>query len=547
MARIEVTADNFPGQAFNGTGADTLVLVGGGTFNFAYVTLSGISQIVSEAVQGEYPGISISGAQLAGVTTLTKSGTSYASLQLTGSEIDLSGKTINNFGSITIADDNARVTVTSLALALKLNAFDAQGETIVLNGPVTTQASRADLHNRGFDRIVEGSNIWIDAAPTLTGLSGSFYVREGGSVSLDPDGDALISDDSGKTSYLDISLSANNYYFAMMNFEVGNNFKILDNSFDQTLMYKNTVIGQIDSFDSQDTARIAFNGSATAEMINEFVRSLAYAPRDFVFSENVIVTITAFDKGGRKAQTVLHVDAEPNWTPTKPTLTGASVAENASVGKIVGTFKAIDANGDRVSYKLTDDAGGRFSIVDDKLVVSGKAPLDFEKAASHKITAVATDGEKDGLSATFTISVSDVLEAVSGTKGKDKLTGTAGQDLMNGYLGNDTLTGGGGKDVFAFTTKLGKSNIDRLTDFLPKADKIHLENAFFKKLSKVGALKKEAFYQGSAAHDKDDRIIYNKKTGALYYDLDGTGASKAVHFATLSNKADLKYSDFLVI
>jgi Ca2+-binding RTX toxin-like protein len=312
-------------------------------------------------------------------------------------------------------------------------------------------------------------------------------------------------------------------------------------------MYKNAVIGQIDSFGSPDTARIAFNGFATAEMINEFVRSLAYAPRDFVFSENVIVTITASDKGGRKAQTVLHVNAEPNWTPTKPTLTGASVAENASAGKVVGTFKATDANGDRVSYKLTDDAGGRFSIVDDKLVVSGKALIDFEKAANHKITVVATDGEKNGLPETFTISVTDVLEAVPGSKGKDKLTGTAGQDLLNGYLGNDTLTGGGGKDVFAFTAKLGKNNVDKLTDFLPKQDKIHLENAIFKKLPKVGTLKKEAFYQGSAAHDKDDRIIYNKKTGALYYDQDGNGGSKAVQFATLSNKADLKYTDLFII
>jgi hypothetical protein len=41
-------------------------------------------------------------------------------------------------------------------------------------------------------------------------------------------------------------------------------------------------------------------------------------------------------------------------------------------------------------------------------------------------------------------------------------------------------------------------------------------------------LKSSAFHTGSAAHDKNDCIIYNKKTGALYYDADGTGTSNQV-------------------
>jgi Ca2+-binding RTX toxin-like protein len=52
---------------------------------------------------------------------------------------------------------------------------------------------------------------------------------------------------------------------------------------------------------------------------------------------------------------------------------------------------------------------------------------------------------------------------------------------------------------------------------------------------------------GSQSQDKQDRIIYNKKTGALSYDQDGTGSSKAVHFATLTNKANLEFTDLWVI
>jgi Ca2+-binding RTX toxin-like protein len=60
-------------------------------------------------------------------------------------------------------------------------------------------------------------------------------------------------------------------------------------------------------------------------------------------------------------------------------------------------------------------------------------------------------------------------------------------------------------------------------------------------------LKKGAFFAGDKAHDRDDRIIYSKKAGALFYDADGIGTSGQVHFATLSKKPALKYTDFLII
>ena len=49
-------------------------------------------------------------------------------------------------------------------------------------------------------------------------------------------------------------------------------------------------------------------------------------------------------------------------------------------------------------------------------------------------------------------------------------------------------------------------------------------------------LKKSFFTIGSSAKDKDDYVIYNNKTGAIYYDYDGSGAGKAVQLASLSKK-----------
>ncbi|MGO4707428.1 hypothetical protein AB4072_16820 [Microvirga sp. 2MCAF38] len=79
------------------------------------------------------------------------------------------------------------------------------------------------------------------------------------------------------------------------------------------------------------------------------------------------------------------------------------------------------------------------------------------------------------------------------------------------------------------------------------ADTVHLAKSIFKTLTKTGVLKKEWLSIGSSAHDGDDRIIYNKKTGALYYDSDGTGGSAQVQIATLSKNLKLTFKDFFVV
>ena len=53
---------------------------------------------------------------------------------------------------------------------------------------------------------------------------------------------------------------------------------------------------------------------------------------------------------------------------------------------------------------------------------------------------------------------------------------------------------------------------------------------------------------GDKAHDHDDRIVYNKLTGALYFDSDGIGGTAQTQFATLANRPDnLSANDFTVI
>jgi Ca2+-binding RTX toxin-like protein len=142
---------------------------------------------------------------------------------------------------------------------------------------------------------------------------------------------------------------------------------------------------------------------------------------------------------------------------------------------------------------------------------------------------------------------------LKGNAGNDKLFGHGGDDYLYGGIGKDVLSGGAGRDSFVFNTKAAKSNIDKVTDFNVFDDAIYLENAIFKALGNKGSinkpvqLKKAEFALGNKADDKSDHVIYNKKTGALFYDPDGTGSQAQVQIATLSKNLKMTHKDFFVI
>ncbi len=63
-------------------------------------------------------------------------------------------------------------------------------------------------------------------------------------------------------------------------------------------------------------------------------------------------------------------------------------------------------------------------------------------------------------------------DAIFGLGGDDNITAGSGADYIHGGPGNDILTGGDGGDIFAFSN--AESGTDRITDFNPAEDRIHL-------------------------------------------------------------------------
>ncbi len=259
-----------------------------------------------------------------------------------------------------------------------------------------------------------------------------------------------------------------------------------------------------------------------------------------------------------------------NTNPTAIRLSATSIAENAAPNTTVGTLSGTDPDGDSLTFSLELNAGGLFTLTNGNSVVLSRA-LDFETAGQHIISVRARDAYGGEFVQTLTITVRNVVETTPftiygtagnddrsgeagndqlfGFEGNDQLAGGAGNDILRGGLGNDVLIGGAGADFFVLDSKPNvRTNVDVLYDFNAAEDTIQLvKGAFAKVASKKGVLPKAAFWVGDRVHDSSDRIFYNKKTGGLFYDADGTGRATGLQIAVMQKNLALTYKDFDII
>ena len=310
----------------------------------------------------------------------------------------------------------------------------------------------------------------------------------------------------------------------------------------------------------------------------ENTAALSGSRADYVVTKNADRTVRVADKRANHdgtdhltdirflkfEDTILDLNAKPE----KVLLSKTVVAEDTLASSIVATFSAEDPDGDELTYSLVSDGGGRFALDGANLVL--KSALDYESLQQHLVSVRVRDGRGGETMQSFTLSVTNAIETTPftlfggagpdtllgeagndqlfGLAGDDALTGGAGHDRLIGGLGRDFLTGGAGQDFFVFDTRPNtKTNLDRIVDFSAAEDTIHLARSVFSKISKKGVLAKAAFHTAAAAHDATDRIIYNSKNGAVWYDADGTGATKAVQVATLAHRLRLTEKDFYLI
>ncbi len=164
-------------------------------------------------------------------------------------------------------------------------------------------------------------------------------------------------------------------------------------------------------------------------------------------ASDTIFSVPSSSQDQAQAEALAQVQpAASNSPPSGIVLNGNSVDEliaNVPVGIALASDPDL---GDNITYTLSGDAGGRFTIDAVSGLVSTAQALDFETAASHSITVRATDAGGAAVEESFTIAVNDVSEIVGGA-GADTLTGTPQTDVIDGQDGDDNISGGGGNDI----------------------------------------------------------------------------------------------------
>ncbi|MBP1859670.1 calcium-binding protein [Rhizobium herbae] len=228
------------------------------------------------------------------------------------------------------------------------------------------------------------------------------------------------------------------------------------------------------------------------------------------------------------------------------TLTGNTLRQS-----IIGGAGDDRLDGGGGTDRLTGLIGNDTYIVDgsDTIVEAAGEGIDLVKS-TRAYTLVAN---VENLTLTGALDINgtgNILNnVITGNDGKNTLSGKDGDDMLSGGLGLDKLVGGAGRDSFLFKTALADSNIDRIMDFNIADDTIRLENGIFTVLTHTGALAASAFAINltGAAGDASDRIIYEKDTGKLFYDADGSGSASGIQFALLSKNLALTAADFIIV
>lgn len=182
----------------------------------------------------------------------------------------------------------------------------------------------------------------------------------------------------------------------------------------------------------------------------------------------------------------------------------------------------------------------------------------------EKVVGEAADGGHDQIFTTVSVKLGDNGAAANanieslrlvgdddidgtGNSLNNLITGNAGDNVITGGAGNDRLFGNGGVDKFVFA-EAGAGNRDGIFDF-GADDFIVLDRSqgAFAGLTAVNGTLDPADLSFNAAVGTDAQLIYNRATGVLSYDDNGTLAGGSQDIAFIGANVDLWADHILLV
>jgi hypothetical protein len=180
-------------------------------------------------------------------------------------------------------------------------------------------------------------------------------------------------------------------------------------------------------------------------------------------------------------------------------------------------------------------------------VLSGQAGDDiiFGDLGDDKLFGNTDDDQLQGQEGNDLLDGSLGNDLLEGDFGRDRLIGGDGNDTLIGGVDRDTLVGGKGRDRFSLS--IGQKGLDRIADFSTRDDVLVINGlSVIEGLTPGRALNKKFFKVGNKAGDRNDFLVYNKKTGGLFVDGNGSVKGLQTKIAQLTPGLSLTASDIIV-
>ena len=173
---------------------------------------------------------------------------------------------------------------------------------------------------------------------------------------------------------------------------------------------------------------------------------------------------------------------------------------------------------------------------------------DDSLISADDVQVVLYGGE--GNDALFSDSGNDELyggrgnDLLGGGTGSNFLEAGSGDDQISVGQGTDLVFGGRGADTFFFAADISELKIVRIQDFSRKeGDSIKMDGASFLKLNAGEPLDPDLFFKGKKALEADDHLGYDKASGKLYYDENGSKHGGSHLIAVFDKGTQIKISD----
>ncbi|MBD1849137.1 hypothetical protein H6F87_03805 [Cyanobacteria bacterium FACHB-502] len=319
----------------------------------------------------------------------------------------------------------------------------------------------------------------------------------------------------------------------------------------------------------QNTDYMSYPESTSISGESEFSRSVVIEAqrRMFLVDEtNQLINTPKLVYGGRFKEAIIVIeDAQSTVPPIK-----LDDSNNVYAVPIKTITHTTEINGELRTFSRTEfeadviyagDGNDQILIPNydvGELAVFGEAGDDLLRGVGRS-SALLNGGSGndilsggnilDGMAGDDILSMGGGLTGGSGNdllfQGRERMFGGDGIDFLSGSGTLYYLEGGAGADRFELYDPPQSLTLTGITDFEITEDKIGiyvgtaLPSIFRGAGLTVNApISANQFHLGTAAADRDDRFIYDKETGELYFDADGTGSKPQTPiFSRVSSEA----------